>query len=110
MDDRTLREVYVHPFLRAVQADVASVMCSYNLLNGSWGGQNAKTLNGILKTDLGFPGYVMSDWDATHSGVLASLSGLDMDMVSWICDLDCANVSLVTSTSMAARLPTSAAT
>lgn len=80
IDDRTMREVYVHPFLRAVQADVASVMCSYNLINGSWAGQNAKTLNGILKTDLGYGGYVMSDWDATHSGVLATLSGLDMDM------------------------------
>lgn len=80
IDDRTIREIYVHPFLRAVQADVAAFMCSYNLINGSWAGQNAKTLNGILKTDLGYGGYVMSDWDATHSGVLGSLSGLDMDM------------------------------
>lgn len=80
IDDRTMREIYAHPFLRAVQADVASVMCSYNLINGSWGCQNEKTLNGILKTDFGFAGYVMSDWDATHSGVHAVNSGLDMDM------------------------------
>jgi beta-glucosidase len=80
IDDRTMREIYTHPFLKAVQADVASVMCSYNLVNGSWACQNSKTLNGILKTDFGFQGYVMSDWTATHSGVLAANNGLDMDM------------------------------
>ncbi|WVQ75627.1 hypothetical protein IAR50_005256 [Cryptococcus sp. DSM 104548] len=80
IDDRTLREVYTHPFLRAVQADVASVMCSYNLINGSWACENPKTLNGVLKTDFGFQGYVMSDWNAQHSGVLSAESGLDMSM------------------------------
>lgn len=80
IDDRTLREVYAHPFLRAVQADVASVMCSYNLVNGSWGCQNAQLLNGLLKTDYGFGGYVMSDWNAQHSGVLSANNGLDMTM------------------------------
>lgn len=57
-----MREIYAHPFLRAVQADVASFMCSYNLINGSWAGQNSKTVNGILKTDWGYAGYMMSDW------------------------------------------------
>lgn len=66
--------------MRAVAADVASVMCSYNLVNNSWACQNAETLNGILKTDFGFQGYVMSDWQATESGVLAANSGLDMTM------------------------------
>ncbi|WVQ75624.1 hypothetical protein IAR50_005253 [Cryptococcus sp. DSM 104548] len=80
IDDRTLREVYTHPFLRAVQADVASVMCSYNLVNGSWACQDSKTLNGVLKTDFGFQGYVQSDWNAQHSGVLSANSGLDMTM------------------------------
>lgn len=80
IDDRTLREIYTHPFLRAVQADVASVMCSYNLINGSWACENPKTLNGILKTDFGFQGYVMSDWGAQHSGVVSANNGLDMSM------------------------------
>ena len=75
-----MREIYTHPFLRAVAADVASVMCSYNLVNNSWACQNSETLNGILKTDFGFQGYVMSDWTATHSGVLSANSGLDMTM------------------------------
>ncbi|OCF41794.1 beta-glucosidase [Kwoniella heveanensis CBS 569] len=80
LDDRTFREIYSHPFLRAIQADVASVMCSYNLLNGSWACQNSEILNGVLKTDFGFQGYVMSDWNAQHSGVLSANSGMDMTM------------------------------
>ena len=55
-------------------------MCSYNLINNTWACQNAETLNGILKTDFGFQGYVMSDWTATESGVLSVNSGLDMTM------------------------------
>lgn len=55
-------------------------MCSYNRLNQTYGCQNSKTLNGILKTELGFQGYVMSDWGATHSGSLAVNAGEDMDM------------------------------
>lgn len=68
MDDRTMREIYSHPFLRGVYAGTASVMASYNLINGSWASQNAKTLNGILKTDFGFEGYVMSDWQGEYDG------------------------------------------
>lgn len=75
-----MREIYTHPFLRAVAADVASVMCSYNLVNNSWACQNAEAQNGILKTDFGFQGYIMSDWQATESGVSAVNSGLDMTM------------------------------
>ncbi|KAK0473186.1 beta-glucosidase [Armillaria novae-zelandiae] len=79
VDDRTQHEIYAHPFLRSVQANVASVMCSYNQINGSFACENDKTLNGILKTEFGFPGYVMSDWQATHS--TGSINqGLDMTM------------------------------
>ncbi|KAK0233415.1 glycoside hydrolase family 3 protein [Armillaria fumosa] len=84
VDDRTQHEIYAHPFLRSVQANVASVMCSYkntdaSSVNGSFACENDKTLNGILKTEFGFPGYIMSDWQATHS--TGSINqGLDMTM------------------------------
>lgn len=61
IDARTLREIYLHPFLRSVQADVASVMASYNLLNNSWAAQNSYLLNEVLMTELGFQGFVVSD-------------------------------------------------
>lgn len=80
LDDRTMHELYLWPFANAVRAKVASVMCSYQRINGSYGCQNSKVLNGLLKTELGFQGYVMSDWGATHAGVAAIEAGLDMDM------------------------------
>ncbi|KAL1592675.1 hypothetical protein SLS60_011091 [Paraconiothyrium brasiliense] len=80
IDDKTMHETYLWPFANAVHAGTASLMCSYNRLNGSYACQNSKTLNGLLKDELGFQGYVMSDWMATHSGVAAIEAGLDMNM------------------------------
>ncbi|KAK4625612.1 putative beta-glucosidase G [Fulvia fulva] len=80
IDDRTLHELYLWPFYDAIQAGVASVMCSYQRVNGSYGCQNSKLLNGILKEELGFQGYVVSDWMATHAGYHAADAGLDMNM------------------------------
>ncbi|KAG9683642.1 glycoside hydrolase family 3 protein, partial [Aureobasidium melanogenum] len=80
IDDRTMHELYSWPFANAVRSGVASVMCSYNRVNGSYSCENSKTLNGILKEEFGFQGYVMSDWGGTHSGVPSINAGLDMDM------------------------------
>ncbi|EIW56948.1 beta-glucosidase [Trametes versicolor FP-101664 SS1] len=79
VDDRTEHEIYFHPFLRSVQAGVASVMCSYNLVNDTYACENDHTLNQLLKREAGFQGYVMSDWQAHHS-TLAAVAGLDMSM------------------------------
>lgn len=68
------------PFANAVRANAASFMCCYQRVNGSYGCQNSKILNGLLKEELGFQGYVMSDWYAVHSGVASIEAGLDMDM------------------------------
>ena len=59
--NRTMHELYMWPFANSVRAGVASIMCSYNRLNGSYACQNSKALNGLLKDELGFQGYVMSD-------------------------------------------------
>lgn len=80
IDDQTMHEVYAWPFADAVKAGVASFMCSYNLVNNSQACQNSYLLNHILKDELGFQGYVMSDWQATAAGVPAVLAGLDMTM------------------------------
>ncbi|KAI0762855.1 beta-glucosidase [Fomes fomentarius] len=80
VDDRCQHEIYLHPFLRSVQANVASIMCSYNQINGTFACENDKAINGLLKGELGFQGYVMSDWYATHSTVPAANGGLDMTM------------------------------
>jgi beta-glucosidase len=54
-----MHELYLWPFADAVRANVASVMCSYNKLNGTWACENDKVLNGLLKHELDFKGYVM---------------------------------------------------
>src|SRR3954471_369342 len=59
------------------RGDPGSVMCSYNKVNGDFACENDWLLNRVLKTDFGFPGYVMSDWGAMHSTVKAALSGAD---------------------------------
>jgi beta-glucosidase len=59
IDDRTMHELYMWPFANAAKAKVASFMCSYQRINGSYGCQNSKSQNGLLKTELGFQGYVM---------------------------------------------------
>ena len=79
VDDRTQHEIYVAPFLRSVMAGLASVMCSYDLVNGTYACENNNTLNGILKNELGFQGFVMSDWYAQHS-TISAVTGLDMSM------------------------------
>ncbi|KAL6711435.1 hypothetical protein ACN47E_004369 [Coniothyrium glycines] len=80
VDDKTMHETYLWPFANAVHAGSASIMCSYNRINGSYGCQNSKILNGLLKDELGFQGYVVSDWLATRSGIAAIEAGLDMNM------------------------------
>lgn len=80
VDDRAIREIYLHPYLKAIQANVASVMCSYNRILQSWACENSYLLNGVLKHELGFQGYVQSDWQAQYSGTPSALAGLDMSM------------------------------
>jgi beta-glucosidase len=80
VEDRTLHELYMWPFANAVKAGVSNVMCAYNRVNASWACQNPKVLNGLLKTELGFQGFVVSDWMGTHTGYAAAEAGLDMTM------------------------------
>ena len=85
VDQQALHEVYVAPFAMAVQAGVSSVMCSYNEVNGRFACGNPDTLKTILKGDLGFNGFVTSDWGAVHSVSFLN-EGLDMEMPGLIPD------------------------
>jgi beta-glucosidase len=79
VDQQTLHEVYAAPFVEAVRAGVSSIMCSYNRVNGPFACDSADTLKTILKGEIGFKGFVTSDWGAVHS-VLFINQGLDMEM------------------------------
>jgi len=87
VDLQALHEIYVAPFVYAVNAGVSSIMCSYAKVNGTYSCGDNSTLNGILKGELGFKGFVTSDWGATHGTDFINY-GLDMEMpgplpVSW---------------------------
>jgi beta-glucosidase len=80
IDERGMRESDLLAFEIGVRdANVQSVMCSYNLVGSIYACENSHLLNDILKGDWQFPGFVMSDWWATHSTVAAALNGLDQE-------------------------------
>lgn len=81
IDERAMREIYVPPFEALVQADVASAMCSFNGVAGVPACQNT-LMNSLLKGELGFGGFIMSDYGATKSTVESALAGLDQEQPS----------------------------
>lgn len=79
--ERALREIYLPAFEASIkEAHSASLMCAYPKVNGAFNCENAPMLNGVLKKEWGFDGFVLSDWGATHSTVPSALNGLDLEM------------------------------
>ncbi|WP_127504889.1 beta-glucosidase H [Actinoplanes solisilvae] len=78
--DRALREIYLAPFERVVEAGGWGVMSAYNSVNGQSMAQNGVLQDEILKREWGFDGVVVSDWRAARSTVGAALGGLDIAM------------------------------
>ena len=81
ISEGVLRELYLPPFEACVgEADVFLVMAAYNAVNGPTMTANPILLTGVLKSDWGFPGVVISDWSATTTTVPSALAGLDLVM------------------------------
>jgi beta-glucosidase len=65
VDERTLREIYLPAFDAAIrEGEVATVMCAYNRVDGTHACHNRRLLRDILRGELGFDGFVMTDWNA----------------------------------------------
>lgn len=90
-----LRNIYLPPFEAAFNANAATVMAAFNELNGIPASGNEFLLTQILRNELHFNGFVVSDWnsitemiahgyakDENHAAQLAFNSGLDMEMAS----------------------------
>ena len=81
LDERTLREIYLKPFERAIiEGGAMSVMPAYNKVNGDYCSENEHLLNEILRGEWGFKGFTVSDWGGTHSTMGAMLHGLNVQM------------------------------
>ncbi|OCF40131.1 hypothetical protein I317_06082 [Kwoniella heveanensis CBS 569] len=76
IDDATMHEVYLAPFAEAVRFGAPGVMCSYNGVNGSLACENSQVLD-LLKSELNFPGYVVTDFGAVFNGTAAAVAGTD---------------------------------
>lgn len=81
VDERTLREIYFPAFERVVaDSRPATVMCSYNRVNGVHASENRWLLTDVLREQWGFAGTVVSDWGAVRDPVSALRAGLDLQM------------------------------
>jgi beta-glucosidase len=93
ISERVLRETYLPPFKAAIDAGAASLMCSFNELNGIPSSGNGFLLTKILRDEWGYTGFIVSDYtsimemiphgivaDTLEATALAANAGLDMDM------------------------------
>lgn len=94
VSDYTLRNSYLKPFAESIKSGVATVMSSFNEISGQAVASSKYLLYDLLKNELGFDGFIISDWEAidqlVSQGVaadkkdaaqLAANAQLDMDMV-----------------------------
>lgn len=83
VDERTLREIYLSAFEACVKnAKPATVMVSYNYLNGYKATENKHLLDTILRKDWGYEGVTVSDWGACIDLGKSIKAGLDLEMPS----------------------------
>ncbi len=95
LNEPLLRNVYLPPFKAAIDAGSATVMSAFNEINGIPATGNKFLLKEVLRGELHFDGFVVSDWDSViemvshgfasdekHAGELAAKAGLDMEMTS----------------------------
>jgi beta-glucosidase len=81
IDERTLREMYLLPFEYAVlNAEVMSIMTSYNRVNGPYAADSTYLLRDVLRGEWEFDGMVVSDWFGLHSTAEGVIAGLDLEM------------------------------
>lgn len=80
IDERTMHELYLKPFQALVrEGEVASMMASFNRVNGEFACENPTLLTDILRDRMGFRGWIMSDYGANHSTAPAANAGLDQE-------------------------------
>ncbi|MGO8670043.1 MAG: malectin domain-containing carbohydrate-binding protein [Capsulimonadaceae bacterium] len=81
VDERTLHELLIPQFENSVESgDAGSMMCAYNMLDGSYNCQNPTALKGIVKDLWNMNGFIGPDFGAVHNQIDEMMDGIDMDM------------------------------
>ena len=81
VDERTLQEIYLPAFKAAVQeANVGSLMSSYNRIWGTWTSENKWLMHDVLRNEWHFPFISMTDWGAAHHTAPIVKNGVDLEM------------------------------
>jgi len=87
-DDKTIHELYLWPFVDAVRAGMGAVMCAMNRVNSTLSCENDKLINGLLKSELGFPGFVLPDVQSQSTAFGSANAGLDFGSSTyWTTDI-----------------------
>ena len=72
--ERTLRELYIKPFELAIDIEMPdTIMTGYNAVNGEFCDESTELIDGIFRQELGFSGFVMSDWNSYNSSDCVSM-------------------------------------
>jgi len=80
VDERTMREIYLYPFEKAVkEAAPMAIMSAYNKINNIYGSHHSYLLNDILRKEWGFCGVIISDNGAIHDVEAAAEAGVDIE-------------------------------
>lgn len=79
---RKLKEVFLPPFQKAVEAGCATVMAGYHSVDGTPASANPLILKDILRGELGFEGFVVTDWDNVGSLIVNQHVAADMEEAS----------------------------
>jgi beta-glucosidase len=80
ISERALHEVWTYPYKDAIEkAGLGSVMCAFNRVNGEFACENDVLLDRILRQQLGFTGFVVTDFGAIHSTEPSIEAGTDME-------------------------------
>ncbi len=80
VDKRTFRELYFLPFELSLKAKPEAVMTSYNLINGTYSTENSLIMNDLIRNELNYEGFFISDWGSRNEPVKSIKSGLNLEM------------------------------
>jgi beta-glucosidase len=81
IDERTLHEIYLPAFQESAKRS-GSIMCAKNKVNGAYSCEQKDLLQGVLKNDWHYAGFVASDFNSCHDTVRCATGGLDLELPS----------------------------